>query len=1184
MGSKMAAMDGNSAAAHVAHACNEVIAIYPITPSSPMGEIADAKSAAGEKNLWDTIPEVAELQSEGGASGAIHGALASGALATTFTASQGLLLMIPNMHKIAAELLPTVFHIAARSLACQALSIFGDHSDVMNCRTTGYCMMPSGSIQEVMDIALISTAASLECRLPFLHFFDGFRTSHEIQKVHVIDKADMKKMIEDEFVIAHRKMGLSPDHPMLSGTSQNPDVYFQGRETVNKFYQKVPGIVEKYMKKFKDIIGREYELFQYVGAPDAEKVLILMGSGTETAHETVDKMTSMGEKVGAIKVRLYRPFSAEHLVNALPKTVKKIAVLDRTKEPGALGEPLYLDVVDAIDEMMEKGKTSFKERPIIMGGRYGLSSKEFTPGMIKAVYDNLDKSDPKNHFTIGIHDDVTNTSLEWSDDFSRECSDSYQAMFWGLGSDGTVGANKNTIKIISEATDKYAQGYFVYDSKKAGARTTSHVRFGDTPIRSTYLCQGADFIGCHNWSFIEKYDMLKDLKVGGTFLLNTPYTADEVWDKLPKKVQCQLQDKEAKFFVINGIDLAKELELGARINTLMQTAFFKIAEIIPVDEAVKLIKNSIKKTYGKKGEEVVQKNYNAVDRALESIYEVNYTGKPLCDIEMPPTVPDHAPDFVKEVTAQLIRLEGDDVKVSQMPANGQWITGTTQYEKRNVAVEIPTWNPDLCIQCGLCSLVCPHASIRMKIVDPDALKNAPEALKYTDAKTKAFAGKKFCLQVAPEDCTSCGLCIEVCPGKDRKNPERMALTMQSQFELREQEAKNWNYFLELPETDPSTYNKKSVKGSQLIRPLFEFSGACAGCGETPYVKLMTQLFGDRAIISNATGCSSIYGGNLPTTPYCKRSDGLGPAWTNSLFEDGAEIGYGFRLTVDRLNQEAIEELEKAGYIPDDLKKAILEADQTEDSVIEAQRERVKQVKQLAQENDDPQMESLADYLVKKSVWTVGGDGFAYDIGYGGLDHVLASGRNVNVMVLDTEVYSNTGGQCSKSTARGSTAKFAAAGKPVPKKDLGMMAQSYGYVYVAQVAMGANPGQTVKALMEAESYDGPSLVICYTPCIAHGINMTKQLDEQKKAVDSGHWVLYRYDPRRTAKGENPLQLDSKEPSIPIEEYMYGENRYRVLKATKPERAAELAKLAQYDVNRRWNMYKQLSEMDFGWAKE
>ncbi len=1184
MEKKMEAMDGNTAVANVAHKLNEVIAIYPITPSSPMGEIADEKSADGEENIWGTVPKVTELQSEGGASAAIHGALASGSLATTFTASQGLMLMIPNMHKIAGELLPTVFHIASRSLACQALSIFGDHSDTMNTRATGFCMMPSGSIQEAQDIAMISTAASLECSLPFLHFFDGFRTSHEINTIEVLEEDVMEEMMEDEYVHKHRNRALSPEHPMISGTSQNPDVYFQGRESVNKYYEQAPEIVEKYMKKFKELTGREYELFQYHGAEDAEKVIILMGSGTETADETVDFLTSQGEKVGVIKVRLYRPFSTEHLAEALPETVKGIAALDRTKEPGSQGEPLYLDVVSAVDEMMEEGIAPFDERPTIVGGRYGLSSKEFTPGMIEAVFDNLDKEEPKNHFTVGIHDDVTDTSLEWDKDLSRTCGQYHEAMFWGLGSDGTVSANKNNIKIISESTDMYAQGYFQYDSKKAGSRTTSHVRFSDYPIQSTYLCKEADFVGCHNWAFIEKYDMLKSLREGGTFLLNTPYGPDEVWEKLPKKVQKQLIEKDAEFWVIDAHDIAEDLYLGARINTIMQTAFFKLADIIPIDRAVDLIKEYIEKAYGRKGEEVVEKNFKAVDRALDNLHKVEYPDEPTHDKEMPPTVPEDAPEFVQDVTAQLMELEGNDLPVSKMPADGQWPTGTTQYEKRNVATKIPVWDEDLCIQCGLCSFVCPHSTIRMKIYDEEELEDAPESFKAVDAQGKDMDGKKFTVQIAPEDCTGCELCRNVCPAKDNDNPEHKALNMEPQYEIREREAENWDFFRDLPQTDPELINKKSVKGSQLLQPLFEFSGACAGCGETPYVKLMTQLFGNRAMIANATGCSSIWGGNLPTTPYCKNEDGFGPTWTNSLFEDAAEIGYGFRLTTNKLKEQGEEWLEKVDYVPEDLKNDILNADQSDDDGIKKQRERVEELKELAEENDDDQMKSLADFLVRKSVWIFGGDGWAYDIGYGGLDHVLASGEDVNALVLDTEVYSNTGGQMSKATPRGSTAKFAAAGKPLPKKDLGMMAQTYGYVYVAQVAMGANPNQTVKAFMEAEAYDGPSIIICYSPCIAHGIDMSKQLEEQKKAVESGHWLLYRYDPRRKEEGKNPLQIDSKEPSMPIEDYIYDENRYRVLKKTDPERAERLANLAQSDVDRQWNLYKQMSEMDYSWAAE
>jgi len=1177
MAGEMRAMDGNGAVAHVAHAVNEVIAIYPITPSSPMGEAADAKSAQGETNIWGSVPEVAELQSEGGASGAIHGALASGALATTFTASQGLLLMIPNMHKIAAELLPTCFHVSARSLACQALSIFGDHSDVMSVRNTGFCMLASGSVQEAMDTALIGTAASLEARLPFLHFFDGFRTSHEIHTVEMVDREQMRKMIDDRYVVRHRENGLSPERPKISGTSQNPDVYFQGRETVNPYYLKAPEIVEGCMKRFGELTGRGYRPFDYVGAPDAERIVVLMGSGTETAEEAVELLAARGEKVGAVKVRLYRPFSARYLAAVLPATVHSIGVLDRTKEPGSLGEPLYLDVVAAVDEMMEAGKAPFETGPRIVGGRYGLSSKEFTPGMVKAVLDNLDRDGPGNHFTVGIHDDVTDTSLEWSEELSHACGDAYQAMFWGLGSDGTVSANKNSIRIISEATGKYAQGYFVYDSKKAGARTTSHLRFGDSPIRSSYLCREADFVACHNWSFIEKYDMLKYLREGGTFLLNSPYGPETVWDRIPRKLQCQIIDRKADFHVIRGMDLARELQLGARINTLMQTAFFELAGIIPMDRAVELIKDSIRHSYGSKGEKVVQRNFQAVDRARESVHRVDYPEEPSCRLEMPPTVPEDAPEFVREVTAKLIRLEGDDVRVSQMPDDGQWPTGTTRYEKRNVAVEIPVWHPGICIQCGLCSLVCPHGTIRMKAYAPELLEEAPEGFKSAPAKTGAFEGLRFTVQVAPEDCTGCENCMHVCPAESSEEPGLKALSMHSLFDLRDDEAENWDFFLGLPETDENLFRRETVKGSQLVRPLFEFSGACAGCGETPYVKLMTQLFGNRALISNATGCSSIYGGNLPTTPYCKDREGRGPAWTNSLFEDAAEIGYGFRLTSDRLHRQALEALEAADYVPDDLRDAIAGEDQDDPAGVRRMREHVVRLKELAADEEDIALHSLADYLVSRSVWIVGGDGWAYDIGYGGLDHVMAAGRDVNALVLDTEVYSNTGGQASKATSRGSTAKFAYAGKPLPKKDLGLMMQSYGYVYVAQVAMGANPGQTVRALAEAGSYRGPSMVICYSPCIAHGIDMSLQLDEQRRAVESGHWLLYRYDPRRADEGKPPLQLDSKAPSLPVREYMYGENRYRSLTRTDPERAQRLAELAQKDVDRRRRLYEHLAEL-------
>jgi len=1166
----MKTMDGNSAAAHVGHACNEVCAIYPITPSSVMGEIADAKSAAGETNIWGFIPEVVELQSEGGASAAVHGSLAAGSLCTTFTASQGLLLMIPNMYKISGELLPTVFHIAARSIASQALSIFGDHQDVMAARATGFGMMAAGSVQEVMDIGFIATAASLESRVPMLHFFDGFRVSHEINKIYPLSKDEMKSMVNDDAVVAHRKRGLRPDAPMISGTSQNPDVYFQGRESVNPFYDKAPEIVEETMKTFEKVTGRKYELFQYFGHPDAEKIIIVMGSGAETVHETVDEMVAGGQKVGMIKIRLYRPFSMKHFLAAIPKTVKRIAVMDRTKEPGASGEPMYQDVQVAIDEAFQAGTAPMAERPVIVGGRYGLSSKEFTPGMVLAIFKNLDQARPKNHFTIGIYDDVTHTSLEWDETYINRSADAFQAMFYGLGSDGTVGANKNSIKIIGEATDMYAQGYFVYDSKKAGAQTVSHLRFGKKPIRSAYLCNDASFLACHNFAFVEKYDMLSNLREGGTFLLNSPYPAAEVWDHLPRKLQEQILAKKAKFYVMDAGHLAMDLGLGARINTIMQTAFFKISGVLPEKEALDLIRDAIVKTYGRKGQEIVDMNLRAVAAAVDAIETVDYSGKTPGEIPMMPPVPDHAPDFVKNVLGKIIAKEGDRVTVGEMPPDGQFPTATTQYEKRNVAVQIPVWIPENCIQCGMCSFICPHASIRVKAYDPGRLENAPETFKSVNAK-KPYDGLKWTVQVAPEDCTGCGVCADICP------PKNKALVMQEQLPLRATEAENWDYFLDLPEMDQEKINKNTVKGSQLIRPLFEFSGACAGCGETPYVKLLTQLFGDRLLMSNATGCSSIYGGNLPTTPYCRRDDGLGPAWTNSLFEDAAEIALGFRLSVDGKRGQAIQMIRDLD-ISAELKEALLNPDTGSDKGIEALRARVRELKNVLGESN-PMLESLADYLVDKSVWGMGGDGWAYDIGFGGLDHVMASGRNVNILVLDTEVYSNTGGQCSKSTPRGSTAKFAVAGKPLPKKDLAMIMMTYGNVYVAKVAMGANPNQTVKAFQEAESYPGCSIILAYSPCIAHGIDMGLQIHEQKKAVESGHWPLVRFDPRRLEAKQNPMQLDSKEPKISMEEYMYGEIRYRTLKKSMPERAAELLHLAQDDVNLRWNVYRQLAELDF-----
>jgi len=1182
----MITIDGNTGVANVAHAINEVIAIYPITPSSGMGEVADERSARGLKNIWGTLPHVVEMQSEGGAAGAVHGALSTGALSTTFTASQGLLLMIPNMYKIAGELTPTVFHVSARTLATHALSIFNDHGDVMACRQTGFAMIASASVQEAMDFVAISQAATLESRVPFLHFFDGFRTTHEVAKVEDIPADVLREMINDELVFEHRERALSPDRPTIKGTAQNPDVFFQSREAVNKYYDAAPAIVQKCMDKFAGLTGRAYHLFDYVGAPDAERVIVCMASGCETAHETVNYLVSKGEKVGLVKVRLYRPFDSAAFVNALPKTTKKIAVLDKTKEPGAIGEPLYIDVRTAIGEIMEGDDCPLETYPVIVGGRYGLGSKDFSPPQVKAVLDNLSQDKPKNHFTVGITDDVTGTSLEV--DYTFHTADKgFSAMFYGLGSDGTVGANKNTIKIIGENTDNYAQGYFVYDSKKAGAITTSHVRFGPMLIRKPYLIDRAEFVACHNFSFLEKYDMLSNLVEGGTFLLNSPYGPDEVWDRIPVEVQQQIIDKKAKFYVIDGIKLGLELGLGSRINMIMQTAFFVISGVIPEEEAVELIKDAIKKTYGKKGDKIVQMNYNAVDAARKHVFEIKYPDKATSKIKMPPTVPDDSPDFVKAVTARIMKGEGDRLPVSAMPLDGTFPTATTQFEKRNIAVQIPEWDPGTCIQCGQCSLVCPHAAIRIKAYDPAALDAAPEDFKSADAKGPQFKGMKFTVQVAPEDCTGCGICVWNCPARQKdaegNKTDRRAINMVSQFEIRHREAANYAFFLDIPETDPATYKRESVKGSQLIRPLFEYSGACAGCGETPYVKLLSQLYGDRAIISNATGCSSIYGGNLPTTPYCKRADGRGPTWSNSLFEDNAEFGFGYRLTVDKFNEYAKELLAAAvddGVLDSALAEKLLAQDQSTQDGIEAQRANVEELRAaLAPKKDGNvvvnQLLSLADYLVEKQVWILGGDGWAYDIGFGGLDHVLASGRNVNVLVLDTEVYSNTGGQMSKATPRGATAKFAASGKPQAKKDLGMMAMTYGHVYVAKIAMGANPNQTVRAFVEAGSYDGPSLIIAYSHCIAHGINMTEGLNEQKKAVACGHWMLYRFDPRLAEQGKNPLQLDSKEPTLPVEDYIYGENRYRVLTKTKPEHAKELLALLRKDVAHQQKLYRDLA---------
>ncbi len=1183
-------IDANEAVAKVAYRLNEVIAIYPITPSSGMGEFSDDYSAHKIPNLWGTIPTVMEMQSEGGAAGAVHGALTTGALTTTFTASQGLLLMIPNMYKIAGELTPTVFHVTARSLAAQALSIFGDHSDVMATRSTGFALLASDSVQCAQDNALISQAATLESRVPFLHFFDGFRTSHEVNKIELLAEDDMRAMIDDELVIAHRKRGMTPDAPVVRGTAQNPDVFFQGRETVNPFYVKTPEIVQKAMDRFAKITGRQYHLFDYVGAPDAERVIVVMGSAAETCEESAKYFNDKGEKVGVVSVRLYRPFSMEHFVNALPASVKTIAVLDRTKEPGSLGDPLYEDVVTAIAQAMADGKTPFKTMPRIMGGRYGLSSKEFTPAMVKSIYEEMARPAPKKHFTAGIIDDVTNLSLPFDPKFSIASASTKRCIFFGLGSDGTVGANKNSIKIIGEETDNYAQGYFSYDSRKSGTVTISHLRFGPTPIRAPYLIgEGeAGFVACHQFSFLERVNMLKYVADGGVFLLNSIYSADKVWDHLPKEVQQDIISKKLKFYVIDAYQVAQDTGMGGRINTIMQTCFFAISGVLPRDEAIEQIKKSIKKTYGKRGEAVVQKNFAAVDSSLANLYEVKVPAAVSSGFTRRAPVPEAAPEFVKDTLGQIIAFDGDNLPVSKMPIDGSFPTGTTQWEKRNIALEIPVWEPDLCIQCGKCAFVCPHASIRQKVYDPALLADAPATFKSVDAKFKEIPGQKFTVQIAPEDCTGCRLCVETCPAKDKTNPARKAINMAEQPPIRESERLNWDFFLSLPETDRTVFNPNTVKNSQLLQPLFEFSGACSGCGETPYIKLLSQLFGDRAVVANATGCSSIYGGNLPTTPWAHNKEGRGPAWSNSLFEDNAEFGLGMRLTLDKKYEMATELVSKlADKIGSDLANDLLNADQSNEMGIAQQRKRVVELKKKLEGINAPEVASLmslADNLVKKTVWILGGDGWAYDIGYGGLDHVLASGRNVNVLVLDTEVYSNTGGQASKSTPRAAVARFAANGKGLPKKDLGLIAMSYGYVYVARVAMGASDAHTLRAFLEAEAYNGPSLIIAYSHCIQQGVDMQKGLHQQKLAVNSGAWPLYRYNPNNVDEGKNPLTLDSKDPSVQLDEYVYNETRYRMLLQSDESRAEALIKDARQDVLKRWEMYKQMAAMDYSAGKK
>jgi pyruvate-ferredoxin/flavodoxin oxidoreductase len=1239
MSTRRVTLDGNEAVASVAYRASDVIAIYPITPSTAMGEHADAWAAKRRPNLWGAVPLVVEMQSEGGAAGALHGALQTGALATTFTASQGLLLMLPNMYKIAGELTPAVFHVAARSVASQALSIFGDHSDVMAARATGWAMLAAHTVQAAQDLALIAHAATLEARVPILHFFDGFRTSHEINTITPLDDDVLRAMISDELVQAHRDRALSPDHPVIRGTAQNPDVFFQARERSNPFYNACPDVVQAAMDRFAALTGRQYRLFEYVGAPDAERVIVVMGSGAETAEETARVLTERGEKVGVVNVHLFRPFSARHLLAALPPTVRAIAVLDRTKEPGSAGEPLYLDLLAALHERLacenQEPRTENQSRnssrfsvlgsPMVVGGRYGLSSKEFTPAMVRAIFDELRADAPKPHFTIGIEDDITNTSLRYDRGWSIEADDTVRCVFWGLGSDGTVGANKNAVVIIGEETTHHAQGYFVLDSKKSGSVTTSHLRFGPRPIHAPYLIERANFVACHQFGLLERVAVLEQAMPGAVFLLNSPYGPADVWEHLPPHIRQTIVERGLRFIVIDGTRVARETGMGGRINTVMQTCFFAISGVLPRDEAIAQIKDSIRKTYGKRGETVVQQNFRAVDQTLDNLHEVvvaptpgvetarravstaaatfvdgaatmpTGNGRPISPL---PPVPDEAPEFVRAVLGPIIAGRGDTLPVSALPADGTFPTGTSRWEKRNIALEIPFWEPDICIQCGKCALVCPHAVIRTKVYPPELLAGAPEGFRSADARYKEAPGMRYTLQVAPEDCTACGLCIEACPVKDKRQAGRKAINMVEQPPIRAREKQNWEFFLGLPDPDRTQFALGAIKNAQLMIPLFEFSGACAGCGETPYIKLVTQLFGDRTVIANATGCSSIYGGNLPTTPYTVDAAGRGPAWANSLFEDNAEFGLGMRLTLDTHAERAhglVREL--AEQIGPALADALLAADQTTESGIASQRARVAELRQvlgsqfsvLSSDGSDElntqnsklktpaarELFGLADALVYKSVWIIGGDGWAYDIGYGGLDHVLASGRNVNILVLDTEVYSNTGGQASKATPAAAVAKFAARGKAAAKKDLGLMAMAYGNVYVAQVAMGGDDVQTLRAFLEAEAYGGPSLIIAYSHCIAHGIDMRKGLEQQKLAVQSGAWPLYRYNPALADAGKSPLTLDSKAPSVPLEQYLYNETRFGMLRQSDEGRAEELLERARRDVGRRWRLYQQLA---------
>ena len=1171
-------LDGNEAAASVAYRLSEVVAIYPITPSSPMAEWADQWLSEGRRNIWGALPLVEELQSEGGAAGALHGALQAGAFGTTFTASQGLLLMVPNMFKIAGELTPATMHVTARTIATHALSIFGDHSDVMACRSTGWAMLASNDVQEVADMALVAQIATLDTQVPFLHFFDGFRTSHEVGKIEPIADETIKALISEESLLRFRMKALNPNRPTLRGTAQNPDVFFQAREACNSYYTETPGKVQAIMDKLGDLVGRRYRLFDYYGAPDADRVIVMMGSGATAAEEAVDALNAAGARLGLVKARLYRPFDAAAMIAALPKTVKAIAVLDRTKEPGATGEPLYQDVITSLAE--SAGSLPF-DAPVVIGGRYGLSSKEFTPAMVKAVYDELAKLEPKNHFTVGIDDDVTHLSLKYDPDFSTEDPKTVRALFYGLGSDGTVGANKNSIKIIGSETDNYAQGYFVYDSKKSGSMTTSHLRFGPNPIRSSYLITKASFVACHNFSFLEKINVLECAMPGAVFLLNSPFSAAEVWDKLPRTIQHELRARKIQFYVIDGFTVARAAGMGTRINTIMQTCFFAISGVLPREDAIYQIKKAIQKTYGKRGEAVVQKNYAAVDAALAHLEKVEIPAEDSSTFDLVSSISDKAPKFVHDVLGMIAGGHGDLLPVSALPAGGTFPTGTAQWEKRNIAQFIPVWDESLCIQCGKCVMVCPHAVIRSKVYASESHEGAPATWKHAKPKWKGMENDHYTLQVAPEDCTGCALCIEACPVKSKSDASHKAINMVPQEPLRASERDNWEFFEKIPEVDRSKLNHGQVKDIQLLQPLFEFSGACSGCGETPYVKLLTQLFGDRLYIANATGCSSIYGGNLPTTPYSVNAQGRGPTWANSLFEDNAEFGFGMRSALDQQRSYAETALKAlAPAVGETLVDSILGAAQKTEPEIEEQRARIALLNEkltAVNSGDARLLKAISDSLIRKSVWILGGDGWAYDIGYGGLDHVLCSGKNVNVLVLDTEVYSNTGGQASKSTPRGAVAKFAAGGKRTSKKDLAMEAISYGYVYVARVAMGGNDTGVVKALQEAEAYDGPSLIIAYSHCIAHGYDIVHGLDQQKLAVQSGYWPLVRYNPDLRETGKNPFQLDSKAPSIRLKEYAYREARYTMLARSNPKVAEELLREAQDDVERQWRVYSSRAAM-------